>query len=111
VILRLARTGEVRKIEIDTNYFKGNYPDRCSVESAYLPANIPADLPADNLPESWESAKIVWQTLLPEQKLQAAHQHFFEAELQAVGAVTHLRVNIFPDGGLSRFRVFGIKAD
>jgi len=49
--------------------------------------------------------------LLPEQNLQADHQHFFEAELQAVGAVTHLRLNIFPDGGVSRFRVSGVKAD
>ena len=107
VILRLARKGEVRKIEVDTNFFKGNFPDRCSVDAAFLPAILPADNSAD----SWETAKIAWQTLLPEQKLQADHQHFFEAELQAVGAVTHLRLNIFPDGGVSRFRVSGVKAD
>ena len=107
VILRLARKGEVRKIEIDTNFFKGNFPDRCSVDAAFLPAALPADNSAD----SWETTKIAWQTLLPEQKLQADRQHFFEAELQAVGAVTHLRLNIFPDGGVSRFRVSGVKAD
>ena len=107
VILRLARKGVVSKIEVDTNFFKGNYPDRCSVESVILPANLPANFSV----EDWESQNIAWQTLLPEQKLQADHQHFFETELQAVGAVTHLRLNIFPDGGVSRFRVLGVKAD
>jgi allantoicase len=103
VILRLARKGEVRNIEVDTNFFKGNYPDRCSVDAA--------ELPADTSPENWEKAKVTWQTLLPEQKLQADHRHYFEAELQAVGPVTHLRLNIFPDGGVSRFRVSGVKAE
>ena len=103
VILRLAHKGEVRNIEVDTNFFKGNYPDRCSVNAA--------ELPADTSPENWEKAKITWQTLLPEQKLQADHRHYFEAELQAVGPVTHLRLNIFPDGGVSRFRVSGVKAE
>ena len=107
VILRLARKGVVSKIEVDTNFFKGNYPDRCSVESVILPANLPANFSV----EDWESQNIAWQTLLPEQKLQADHQHFFETELQAVVAVTHLRLNIFPDGGVSRFRVLGVKAD
>ena len=111
VILRLARKGEVRKIEVDTNFFKGNYPDRCSVDAVFLPVDLPSNLPADNSPESWETANIEWQTLLPEQKLQADHQHFFEAELQTIGAVNHLRLNIFPDGGVSRFRVSGVKAD
>jgi len=40
VVLRLARKGEVRKIEVDTNFFKGNFPDRCSVDAAFLPAQI-----------------------------------------------------------------------
>ena len=111
VILRLARKGEVRKIEVDTNFFKGNYPDRCSVDAVFLPVDLPSNLPADNSPESWGTANIEWQTLLPEQKLQADHQHFFEAELQTIGAVNHLRLNIFPDGGVSRFRVSGVKAD
>ena len=111
VILRLARKGEVRKIEVDTNFFKGNYPDRCSVDAIFLPVDLPSNLPADNSPESWGTANIEWQNLLPEQKLQADHQHFFEAELQTIGAVNHLRLNIFPDGGVSRFRVSGVKAD
>jgi allantoicase len=48
-----------------------------------------------------------WPTLLPEQKLQMDHQHHFRAELVALGVVSHVRFNIFPDGGVSRLRLRG----
>ncbi|TDJ41782.1 MAG: hypothetical protein E2O49_01555, partial [Gammaproteobacteria bacterium] len=48
-----------------------------------------------------------WRTLLPESKLSMDQQHFFESELQATGTITHARVAIFPDGGISRLRLFG----
>ncbi|MBC8259576.1 MAG: allantoicase [SAR324 cluster bacterium] len=102
VIMRLATCGIVRKLEVDTSFFKGNFPDRCSVDAA--------NLPATHTPQDWGNDDIEWQTLLPEQKLQADHRHFFEQELESLGGVTHLRLNIFPDGGISRFRIFGVKA-
>ena len=48
-----------------------------------------------------------WQTLLPESKLQMDQQHYFEAELEDLGPVSHVRLSIYPDGGVSRFRAFG----
>ena len=45
--------------------------------------------------------------LMGEQKLQMDHVHPFEAELAALGPVTHVRFNIFPDGGVSRLRLWG----
>ena len=48
-----------------------------------------------------------WPTLLGEQKLQMDRQHGFEQELAALGPVTHVRLNIIPDGGVSRLRLFG----
>ena len=48
-----------------------------------------------------------WQTLLPEMKLQMDQQHYFDADLEQIGAVSHVRVSIYPDGGLSRVRVYG----
>ena len=48
-----------------------------------------------------------WQELLPPQKLEMDKVHEFTEELQAIGAVSHIRINIFPDGGLSRVRIFG----
>ena len=49
-----------------------------------------------------------WPVLLDEQKLQMDHIHDFEgAAISDIGAITHIRLNIFPDGGVSRVRIFG----
>jgi allantoicase len=48
-----------------------------------------------------------WPVLLPEQSLRMDNQHFYEAEIAPIGAVTHVRFNIFPDGGVSRLRLWG----
>ena len=45
--------------------------------------------------------------LLPETKLEADKQHFFTKELNPLGLVSHLRVTIYPDGGISRLRIYG----
>ena len=54
-----------------------------------------------------ESASAEWPVLLPESKLEMDKQHLFTDSLQDVGAVSHLRLNIFPDGGISRVRLYG----
>jgi allantoicase len=48
-----------------------------------------------------------WPVLLPESKLEMDRQHLFAATLQDVGIVSHVRMNIFPDGGISRLRLYG----
>jgi allantoicase len=98
VILKLGTTGKVKKIEIDTNHFKGNYPDTCSLDCCSMPAQS-----VDGL--NW--AGVAWKELLPKLKLLPDKQQFFEKELKNVGAITYVRLNIFPDGGVSRLRVFG----
>jgi len=95
-ILKLGKAGTVNMIEVDTCHFKGNYPDRCSIETIYAP-----DAKDDKLDE------LNWQALLPETKLSADNQHYFEKELLHHNKITHLRLNIFPDGGISRIRVNG----
>ena len=57
--------------------------------------------------ESAITQSMFWRTLLPEQKLSMDDQHVFQREVQPLGAVTHVRLNIFPDGGVSRLRLFG----
>jgi allantoicase len=52
-------------------------------------------------------ASLPWRELLPRTRLQAHTRHFYEAELLDAGAVTHVRFNIYPDGGVSRLRVYG----
>ena len=96
VIMALGRTGNVERVEIDTAHFKGNYPDRVLVEAAMFGSHDEAT--ADNAS---------WQILLPETKLQMDQQHYFESELLHIAAVSHVRVSIFPDGGVSRVRVYG----
>ena len=100
LILRLGAAGRVRKIEIDTNHFKGNYPDSASVEGCVAPLGSLAELGSAN-----------WNELLPKTKLQAHRRHLFSKELHDAGRVTHLRLNIFPDGGVSRLRVHGTLAE
>ena len=60
----------------------------------------------DALEQAVVAASMFWQELLPQQKLSADSIHKF-GEVKPVGPVTHIRVNIFPDGGISRLRVFG----
>ena len=87
VIVKLATEGVVRRIEADTNHFKGNYPDTASIEGS---------LDGET-----------WSELLPRMKLQAHTRHYFIDELVSGGPYTHLRLNVFPDGGVSRLRVWG----
>ncbi len=96
VVVALGRPGIIERAEVDTAHFKGNYPDRVSLEATSF-ANH-----ADALPDSER-----WQTLLPETKVSMDQQHYFEDELEDIGAVTHVRLSIYPDGGVSRLRLFG----
>ena len=98
LIVRLGAPGRIRKIEIDTNHFKGNYPDAASVETCRISAS------------DGDLAEAVWAELLPRTRLQANRRHFFSRELRDVGLATHLRLNIFPDGGVSRLRAYGTLA-
>lgn len=95
VIVKLAHKGTVEKIVVDTCHFKGNYPDSCSIEFCV----------SDNDAEVINNGS--WQTLLPQQKLSADNEHEFVNEINAHGGITHVRLNIFPDGGISRLRLFG----
>ncbi len=98
VILKLARQGLIRRIEVDTANFKGNYPDRCSFDAIDWTGKDQKDLEPDNPG---------WKPMLAETPLTADNQHFYEMELADVGPVTHVKFNIFPDGGVSRVRLLG----
>jgi allantoicase len=98
-IVRLGTTGTISKVEIDTNHYKGNYPESASIEVCLAPGAS-----VDSLAER------LWKELLPRTKLRPHHRHYFAKELGAVGPVSHARINIFPDGGISRLRLHGIVA-
>ena len=96
VIIALGQPGVIERAEIDTAHFKGNYPDRVSIEAAMFDSD---DAASNESPE--------WRTLLPESKLKMDQRHYFDESLERIGAVSHVRVSIYPDGGLSRVRLFG----
>ena len=95
-VVRLGTTAIVTRVEIDTNHFKGNYPDSASIDACLNPgASLEMLGPAR------------WMEILSPRKLKPHHRHSFAKELQAVGPVSHVRLNIYPDGGVSRLRVYG----
>jgi allantoicase len=97
-IFALGHRGHVRKIEVDTAHFKGNYPDRCSIQAADVTGGTD---------DSLITQSMFWRTLLPEQKLEMDRPHVFQKEVAELGAITHVRLNIIPDGGVSRLRLWG----
>jgi allantoicase len=96
VIFALGRSGGIERAEVDTAHFKGNYPDRVSLEAAMFASNAEANNESND-----------WQPLLPETRLAMDQQHLFEDELKPLGSVSHVRMSIYPDGGISRLRLFG----
>jgi allantoicase len=96
VIVALGHPGTIEEVSIDTAHFKGNYPDRVKLLAAH--PDDGADL---------QTTSREWPVLLPESKLQMDRQHRFKDELQDPGVVSHVRMNIYPDGGISRLRVYG----
>jgi allantoicase len=96
-IVRLASPTVLHRVEIDTDHFKGNAPDRFTLEGIDLPGASAEALAHPSAP---------WVPLLGETKLQPHARHRFE-ELLPHAPVTHARLSIFPDGGVARMRLFG----
>lgn len=98
VIVALGHAGIVEEILVDTLHFKGNYPDSCQIQGAYVRGGTDGQI---------ETQSLFWKELLPSQKLQMHQEHSFREQVRDLGAITHVRLNIFPDGGVSRLRLFG----
>ena len=99
LIIKCATPGKINKIQIDTHHFKGNYPDKCSLQAAYIDEKI-ANRSIIN-----KSKK--WKFLLNKAKLQANKKHNFRNKLMKNKKINYIKINIFPDGGISRIRAFG----
>jgi len=103
-IVKLATRGTLHRVEIDTDHFKGNAPGRCMVECCDARA-VPTTPNADI--QALASRVGAWHVLLHETPLQPHGRHRF-TELAAHGPATHVRLNIYPDGGVARMRVYGM---
>lgn len=96
-IMKLCCVGQIDHIVVDTQHFKGNYPDSVKMDIALI-----------NDGETLSSAK--WKPLLASQKMMPNREHHFHDELiETVG--NHIRITMAPDGGMSRVRIFGRRAD
>ncbi len=93
-IVRLGIAAHIQRVEVDTSYFKGNFPESCSLEIC----EARDDAALDAAP---------WKEILRRTKLQADTQHVFDEALAHGHGATHVRLNIFPDGGVARLRIFG----
>ncbi len=91
-IVRLARRAVIDRVELDTDHFKGNAPGRCMLE--YCDAG-----------SSFNAATEQWKVLVPESPLEPHARHRWDDLL--AGAATHVRLNIYPDGGVARLRLLG----
>ena len=98
VIVALGHAGIVEKIVVDTLHFKGNYPESCNIQAAFVKGGTDSQIATQSL---------YWRELLPSQKLQMHNEHTFIEQIKELGPITHVRLNIFPDGGVSRLRLFG----
>jgi allantoicase len=97
-ILQLGHPGIIEAIELDTAHFRGNYPHQVSLHAAALGATTQGSLAA---------LSMHWPLLLAPQSMRPDAVHRFETELERPGVVSHVRVNLHPDGGLSRVRLYG----
>ncbi len=91
-IVRLAAPGTIRRVVVDTRHFKGNAPGACDLDAAAADDN------------ALEAAR--WRTLVGRVPLRPHSVHEFDVE--PPGDATHVRLNVYPDGGVARLRLFGV---
>jgi len=93
VVVRLGRPGTIRRAEVDTLHFQGNAPGWCSIDVADAGDRASFD-------------GVPWTEILAKTELRPHALHHFESDLRSSAPATHARLNIFPDGGVSRLRLF-----
>ena len=99
LIIKFGKPGLIKKLEIDTHHFKGNYPDTCSIQTANISKNLSNKLIVNNSKN--------WKFILNKSKLSANKKHVFKKFLIKRNKENYLKINIHPDGGISRIRAFG----
>jgi allantoicase len=97
-ILKLGSLCKIERVIVDTLHFKGNFPDTCSIDGCFEPNRTHDSIIENNT---------IWSELLPKSKLSANQETVFILNLNS--HMTHIRFNIYPDGGVSRLRILGRK--
>jgi allantoicase len=97
-VVRLGIPAIVRGVVVDTAWFRGNYPESCSIDACEV-EGTPA------LSDLTDARRSNWREILPRQSLQGDMRNLFAVD--DAQRATHLRLNIYPDGGVARLRVHG----
>ena len=106
IIIELGARGEITHASIDTAFFKGNFPESFSLQAADLGSH------GGDLTEAIVTASMFWDEVIARTPLFADAVHDIErAHVRQLGPLTHVRLNIYPDGGVSRLRLLGTLAD
>jgi len=100
VIALAARSAQSSAV-VGTAYFKGNFPYSCSIQAADM-----SEFGTDAV-DAIITASMFWPELIAQQKLQPYHLHNLSAHIHDIGPVTHMRLNIFPVGGVNRLKRTG----
>ncbi len=92
-VIRLGAPGSIKGVDIDTSFFTGNFPPSASLEACFLASGEPDD-------------STQWVEVLSAVELQGNSHHYHAINHDQ--AFSHLRFNIYPDGGVARLRVYGV---
>mmetsp|Transcript_8150 Transcript_8150/g.11742 ORF Transcript_8150/g.11742 Transcript_8150/m.11742 type:complete len:522 (-) Transcript_8150:338-1903(-) len=119
-ILKLGCGGAIdgiQRIILDTKHFRGNYPESVRVEGCFAERGMTDEIVCSSFSSSATEGSSTngvgpqWFPLLNRTRMAPDSEHVFERTLgqivNATRAVTHVRVSIFPDGGISRVRIYG----
>ena len=99
LILNSIKGNKINKIEISTHHFKGNFPSHCTLQATYIPNKKTSS--------SIVAGSNKWKLLLDKVKLSANKTHIFKNKLMKNNKINYIKIKIYPDGGISRFRIFG----
>ena len=94
-VVRLGVPGRVKGVDVETTHFKGNFPEACGIDLANLPGVTPADA----------LVRASWLEALAPASLKGDAHNLFQNEHSL--AATHVRLRMYPDGGIARLRVHG----
>ena len=94
-ILRLGAPGVIRGADIDTSFFTGNFPPYASLDGCAV----------DGYPDAGQLKAARWTPLVSRSSLTGDSHHLFAVE--NTRRFTHVRLTIYPDGGVARLRVYG----
>ena len=92
LILKLGKPGKIHKVDIDTSYFNGNQPSKVSLDACYSKNKLP-------------NKNSKWVNILKKKSTKPNCHHFFSIKNKST--FTHVKLNIYPDGGVARLRIYG----